>query len=261
MHIGLIGGIGVAATVVYYQRLTAAVEKLGGKLDLTIVHADVHELIKTNLADDRDTQAATYAKLLNRLRDAGCDCAAITSLGGHFCFDETVPLSPLPLVSAVTPLDDYFAAQGLETVGLLGTRVVMRTRLYGQLAKTRAIAPDDAIDLVGQTYQDMAVAGTCTPVVPMWVGGTLAGALIGKSIPDDYALDFAVPITFLALVAPMLRTGAHVAAAVVAVVLALLLAGLPYNLGLLVAALGGMMTGARIEARAERRILQRDAVR
>ena len=104
-------------------------------------------------------------------------------------------------------------------------------------------------------------AGTCTPVVPMWVGGTLAGALIGKSIPDDYALDFAVPITFLALVAPMLRTGAHVAAAVVAVVLALLLAGLPYNLGLLVAALGGMMTGARIEARAERRILQRDAAR
>ena len=163
MHIGLIGGIGVAATVVYYQRLTAAVEKLGGKLDLTIVHADVHELIKTNLADDRDTQAATYAKLLNRLRDAGCDCAAITSLGGHFCFDETVPLSPLPLVSAVTPLDDYFASEGLETVGLLGTRVVMRTRLYGQLSKTRAIAPDDAIDLVGQTYQDMAVAGTCTP--------------------------------------------------------------------------------------------------
>ena len=30
MHIGLIGGIGVAATVVYYQRLTAAVDRLGG---------------------------------------------------------------------------------------------------------------------------------------------------------------------------------------------------------------------------------------
>ena len=163
MHIGLIGGIGVAATVVYYQRLTAAVERMGGKLDLTIVHADVHELIRTNLADDRATQAQTYAKLLHRLKAAGCDCAAITSLGGHFCFEETVAISPLPLVSAVAPLDDYFAAEGLKTVGLLGTRVVMRTRLYGQLAKTRAIAPDDAIDLVGQTYQDMAVAGTCTP--------------------------------------------------------------------------------------------------
>ena len=28
MHIGLVGGIGVAATVVYYQRLTAAVAPL-----------------------------------------------------------------------------------------------------------------------------------------------------------------------------------------------------------------------------------------
>lgn len=162
MHIGLIGGIGVAATVVYYQRLTAAVERLGGRLDLTIVHADVHALIKTNLADDRATQAETYAGLLHRLHAAGCDCAAITSLGGHFCFDETVPLSPLPLVSAVTPLDAYFAAQGMESVGLLGTRVVMRTGLYGQLRKTRAIALEDQIDSIGQSYQDMAVAGQCT---------------------------------------------------------------------------------------------------
>lgn len=162
MHIGLVGGIGVAATIVYYQRLTAAVEKLGGTLDLTIVHADVHELIRTNLADDRATQAASYARLLDRLHAAGCDCAAITSLGGHFCFDETVPLSPLPLVSAVTPLDAFFATEGLGTVGLLGTRVVMRTRLYGQLPRTRAIALDDEIDDIGQTYQDVAVAGSCT---------------------------------------------------------------------------------------------------
>ena len=163
MHIGLIGGIGVAATVVYYQRLTAAVERMGGKLDLTIVHADVHELIRTNLADDRATQAQTYAKLLHRLKAAGCDCAAITSLGGHFCFEETAAISPLPLVSAVAPLDDYFAAEGLKTVGLLGTRVVMRTRLYGQLSKTRAVALDDETDAIGQTYQDIAVAGQCTP--------------------------------------------------------------------------------------------------
>lgn len=162
MHIGLIGGIGVAATVSYYQRLSAAVEAAGGKLELTIVHADVHELIRNNMADHRQPQARVYARLIDRLAAAGCDCAAITSLGGHFCFDETVPLSALPLVSAVTPLDAYFADNGLGTVGLLGTRVVMRTRLYGQLAQTRAVAPDDRIEVIGQTYQDMAVAGHCS---------------------------------------------------------------------------------------------------
>ena len=33
MHIGLIGGIGVAATVVYYQRLSAAMAALGHNFD------------------------------------------------------------------------------------------------------------------------------------------------------------------------------------------------------------------------------------
>ncbi len=162
LHIGLIGGIGVAATVVYYQRLTAAVNARGGQLDLTIVHADVQELIRNNLADDRRAQAKVYAHLIDRLKAAGCDCAAITSLGGHFCFDETVPLSSLPLVSAVTPLDAYFLVQGIAKVGLLGTRVVMRTGLYGQLQKTKAVALNEEIDTLGQQYLDMAVAGHCT---------------------------------------------------------------------------------------------------
>ncbi len=162
MHIGLIGGIGVAATVAYYQKLTAAVVAKGQHLDLTIVHADVQELLRNNREDDRQAQAQAYATLINRLKVAGCDCAAITSLGGHFCFDETVPLASLPLVSAVTPLDDFFSDQGLGTVGLLGTRVVMQTQLYGQLRKTRAVTPGDTLETVGQTYLDMAVSGSCT---------------------------------------------------------------------------------------------------
>lgn len=161
LHIGLIGGIGPAATVVYYQRLCAAVAATGSALELTIVQADIHELIRNNLADRRGEQAAIYARLIDRLAAAGADCAAITSLGGHFCFDETAALSALPLVSAVAPLDAYFATQGIGCIGLLGTRVVMRTRLYGQLARTRAVALDDEIEELGQLYQDMAVAGRC----------------------------------------------------------------------------------------------------
>lgn len=164
MHIGLIGGIGVAATVVYYQRLTAAVAARGaGKLALTIVHGDIQELIRNNLADRRAEQARAFLPLVERLKAAGCDCAAITSLGGHFCFDELAALSPVPLVSGVAPLDACFAGRGIRRVGLLGTRAVMRTRLYGQLARTQALALDDEIDLIGQTYQDVAVAGTCAP--------------------------------------------------------------------------------------------------
>ncbi len=162
MHIGLIGGIGVAATVVYYQRLVAAVAAKGARLDLTIVHGDVQELIRHNLADAREAQAVIFAALIDRLKGAGCDCAAITSLGGHFCYEETRTKATLPLVSAVAPLDAHFAGLGIGRIGLLGTRVVMRTRLYGQLSQTGAVALDDEIDTLGQTYQDIAVAGHCT---------------------------------------------------------------------------------------------------
>ena len=70
MHIGLIGGIGPAATVVYYQRLCKAVAESGSPFDLTIVQADIHELIRNNLADRRDEQAVIYARLIDRLKAA-----------------------------------------------------------------------------------------------------------------------------------------------------------------------------------------------
>jgi aspartate racemase len=141
MHIGLIGGIGPAATIAYSGRLTRLVREAGGRLELTIVQADVYDLIANVNADRREAQAAVYAGLVERLRAAGAECAAITALGGHFCFPETERIASLPLVSGVAPLDAHFAELGLGRVGLLGTEVVMRTRLFGQLVRTEAVAP------------------------------------------------------------------------------------------------------------------------
>lgn len=162
MHIGLIGGIGVAASLVYYQRLAAATEAKGTALRMTLSHGDIHTLVRNNLADDRAPQAQIFAAQVAELKGAGAEVAALTSLGGHFCFNELAAISPLPLVSGVAPLDAYFADQGIARVGLLGTRVVMRTRLYGQLQRTEAVALDAEIETLGQSYQEVAVSGICT---------------------------------------------------------------------------------------------------
>jgi len=91
--------------------------------------------------------------------------------------------------------------------------------------------------------------GTIALIAPIWYACTAAGALLGRGVPDALALDFAVPVTFIALIAPGLRTLAHLAAAAVAIVLGLALAGLPYNLGLPAAALVAMAAGAEVERR------------
>ena len=95
--------------------------------------------------------------------------------------------------------------------------------------------------------------GSISPIAPLWYGSTLLGAVAGKAIPPEYALDFAVPITFIAIVAPALRSLPHIAAAFVSVAVALLLAGLPFNSGLMIAAVLAMITGAAIEKRLEAR--------
>ena len=91
--------------------------------------------------------------------------------------------------------------------------------------------------------------GTMTLIAPVWYGFTLTGALAGRALPPALALDFAVPITFIALIGPALRTLAHVVAAFTAVVAGLALAWLPLSLGLLAAAALAMAAGAEADRR------------
>lgn len=163
MHIGLIGGIGPAATVFYYQRLCALMRQRGVRLELTIVQADTAGVIANSVANKKQEQAEVYGDLIRRLKAAGADCVAITSLNGHFCYAETEALSVLPLISGIEPLDQHFAATGLGMVGLLGTPMVMRTRLFGGLVRTGTIVLEDQIDRLGHLYIEMATNGLCTP--------------------------------------------------------------------------------------------------
>ncbi len=89
--------------------------------------------------------------------------------------------------------------------------------------------------------------GAVAPVCPLWYGATLAGATLGQAIPPSFGLDFAVPITFLALVAPALRTLPHVISAFVSITGALALAWVPFSGGLLIAAVLALVAGAQSE--------------
>lgn len=95
--------------------------------------------------------------------------------------------------------------------------------------------------------------GVIILMIPSWYGATFVGAVAGEAIPSDYALDFAVPITFIAIFAPLLRSLPHLVAAVVSVVLTLALLWVPYSLGLIIAAMIAMPAGAATELWLERR--------
>jgi 4-azaleucine resistance transporter AzlC len=133
----------------------------------------------------------------------------------------------------------------------LGTRAVMAYFLVDQSFAASQMEferrPDQSI------AQKVAFFfGTVTPIAPLWFISTFLGAVLGAAIPPEYALDFAVPITFLAICAPMLRSIPHVVAAAVSITAALLFAAMPYGTGLLLAAVLAMASGVAAEAVLER---------
>lgn len=89
--------------------------------------------------------------------------------------------------------------------------------------------------------------GVAAAITPFWCSFTLVGALIGAAIPESYQIEFIIPIAFLSMVAPMIKSLAHVAAAFVSAVVALLLVWMPSGSGLLVAAVCAMGTGVMVE--------------
>ena len=87
----------------------------------------------------------------------------------------------------------------------------------------------------------------------LWTGwqlATLAGVLIGGQLPADLELDFALPLTFIAIVVPMIVGRALLIAALTAGAVAVALATWPYKVGLFFGALAGLCVGAILSRRA-----------
>ena len=163
MHIGLIAGIGPAATDFYYRGLIERHAASGIPLELTMAHADVREMAR-NLAERQPgRQAEIFARLIGRMKAAGAEAAAVTSMGGHFCINELLPISPLPLVHGIHAVDAAIRKSGLKRIGVLGTRTVMESRLYGGVSSAELLTPEGpALDEVHTAYSTMAQAGRVT---------------------------------------------------------------------------------------------------
>ncbi len=94
--------------------------------------------------------------------------------------------------------------------------------------------------------------GVALVISPLWCVFTYIGARLGATVPADIEIAFILPIAFLSMVAPMLKSLAHVAAAFVSIIVAISLVGLPAGSGLLIAAVCAMLTGVVVETWMER---------
>lgn len=163
MHIGLIGGIGPAATDLYYRALIEACKASGTALELTIAHADAPTL-RVNLTEGKVAeQAAIFGRLARRLKDAGAGCVAVSSVAGHFCMDALKEISPLPVVDMQECVPRRLREAGWRRLGVLGTRQATASGMYGSLSGFELLTPGAAaIDVVHDAYVETALSGRIT---------------------------------------------------------------------------------------------------
>jgi 4-azaleucine resistance transporter AzlC len=82
--------------------------------------------------------------------------------------------------------------------------------------------------------------GTGVALWVCWQVSTVAGVVLGGAVPPSWSLDFALPLTFIALVVPTLSDRPSLAAASVAGVLAAAAFRWPYGTGTLISAIAGI---------------------
>lgn len=126
-----------------------------------------------------------------------------------------------------------------------------QTEATAKASPAAAQMPDPAAVSPGPDYRHWFYLGAGLALWSCWQLSTALGIFLGARVPASWGLEFTLPLTFIALVVPNLRSRATLTAALAAGLVAVLAYSLPYKLGLMVAALVGVLAGLLVDRREE----------
>ncbi len=164
--IGILGGMSPESTIEYYRHITRSyTEKFGdyGYPEIVIFSVSFQPYVDLPAAGRWDLVADGLAQAARKLAAAGADFVVIATNTMHKVVDEIQAQIDIPILSLLDVVGDAITAQGLETVGLLGTRFTMESTFYQDALAKRGITvvvPNAADrETVNRVIYDELVAG------------------------------------------------------------------------------------------------------
>jgi aspartate racemase len=163
-HVGLIGGLGVGAAVLYYQGITAACAARGVVPRLTMAHANAPTALALVTAGNIVGLADYLAGFAKELTAAGATFLAIPAITPHICRAELRERVSLPILDILDTTAATLRARGLKRVALFGTRFTIEGDLFGALGDFEVVRPRDAeIAEIHSIYLELAQQGRTSP--------------------------------------------------------------------------------------------------
>jgi aspartate racemase len=226
--VGILGGMGPAATHAFYGHLIGQTDARSDQAHLHVV-MDANPAIPDRTAflvnggDDPRPALITAAKALKML---GADFAVIPCNTASVFIEDITAASGLPVISWIAIAADALQDLGCITVGLLATSGTIRTHLYQDELEARGIAvlipttadQDTVMDVI---YGPAGVKAQGFPGKPaqddlLHVASNLADAGADAVLLGCTELPLTVPVQSAAWPLPAIDPAVHVARAAVA---------------------------------------------
>jgi aspartate racemase len=159
-HIGLVGGLGVGAAVIYYRAIAAGCADRGVVPRMTIVHAHAPTAL-AHVSAGRIEELADYlAGFVAELRSAGATLFAIPAVTPHIALGPLRTRDSMPMVDMLEVTARGLRERGFSRVALFGTRFTIETSLFGALDSFDVIRPEpQEIDEIHRVYLELATDG------------------------------------------------------------------------------------------------------
>lgn len=163
-HFGMIGGLGVGATVLYYEAIAAACAERGIVPRMTIAHANAATALAHVQAGRIEGMADYLAGFVREVAIAGAEIAAIPAITPHICRMELKARIATLLVDILDVTADHLNRRGLSRIALFGTKFTIDSALFGALEAFDVVRPRDGeVDEIHRIYLELATRGRCTP--------------------------------------------------------------------------------------------------
>ena len=162
--IGIVGGLGVGATLHYYEKITTACTARKVVPSLVINHTDANTGQVFIRAGRLDQLGGYLAPYIEQLATAGAEAVAIPAVTPHIAIAEIKARTKVPLINIMETLGAELRAKKLKRVALFGTIYTMQGSLWGQVtdAEIVKLQPDE-MKFVGEAYQRLLDTETPAP--------------------------------------------------------------------------------------------------
>lgn len=137
--IGLLGGMSWESTALYYQLINEGVKKrLGGlhSARIAMVSVDFQEIEALQVKNDWDTAGQRLAAAGRQIQAAGADFLLICTNTMHIIAPAIQQAIDIPILHIADATAKRIKAQGIQSIGLLGTNFTMQEGFYkGRLSE------------------------------------------------------------------------------------------------------------------------------